>query len=89
MLRERSNVPRGKVKNQKQARCATLVYFFFIPCCLLSAYSGMGFLFQFAERRWKRVNKKESVTLMVGSVTNAMRGRDLLSQNGRAVPSEI
>ncbi len=41
------------------------------------------------------MNKKENVTLAVGSVTNAMRGRDLLSQNGitahvgRARPNDV
>ena len=41
------------------------------------------------------VNKKEHVTLAVGSVTNAMRGRDLLVQNsiaaqvGRARPNDV
>ena len=41
------------------------------------------------------MNKKETVILAVGSVTNAMRGRDLLAQNGitahvgRARPNEV
>ena len=41
------------------------------------------------------MNKKEHVTLAVGSVTNAMRGRDLLAQNGiaaqvgRARPNDV
>lgn len=33
------------------------------------------------------MNKKEHVTLAVGSVTNAMRGRDLLAQNG--IPAQV
>ncbi len=41
------------------------------------------------------MNKTEGVTFAVGSVTNAMRGRDLLAQNGitahvgRARPNDV
>lgn len=36
------------------------------------------------ERKVRGVNNNHSTTLAVGSVTNAMRGRTLLSQNGIA-----
>lgn len=59
------------------------------------AYSGNRYLFPVHDRKKvKGVNKANMTTLAVGSVTNAMRGRTLLSQNGisatvgRARPDE-
>ena len=67
----------------------------FMTVLYVRAYSVNGPLFLVCYgKKVREVNKRDSVTFAVGSVTNAMRGRALLSQNGissavgRARPDE-